>query len=287
MIDGSVDAAAPSPRAPASAFDAGSFGSHRDASDRSIADRPDGSSRSDTDGGSDADADLPTPPIGNPVHVWTEDSRAVEVTWFSFWDGGYQWVLDRAQLSAEQLELLGAIETVTPEGPCAADIAEVGLRVIDTPGTAREYYAMEQACGAFGGVQVDYGQLAALLETVSCLSAKGYDGSTLAAAAQIATGDGCRHGLFNAYEQTPTWWFLVDVERPGRQRVTIHGCGERQLGLELFDASGVFGLASTPAADVCPVLEHDFVEPGTYALRVEMTAGGSAGDFFLSVARVP
>jgi hypothetical protein len=84
-----------------------------------------------------------------------------------------------------------------------------------------------------------------------------------------------------------TWWFLVDVERSGGHRVALHRCSNRQLSLELFDESGASSLASTPASESCPALEHEFSEPGTYALRVEMTGGETAGDFFLSVDPLP
>ena len=232
----------------------------------------------------------PVAPRVTAVPVWTDDSVSVEIRWSS-WGEGYSFKRDRAQLSATQIALLGAIETFVGSGPCGADVDEVQLTIVRASGGVDEYYASADRCEDERRPTVDYQRVAALLATVHCLWARGYDGSALASAPHISVGDGCHHGLFSGHSQwgpTPEWWFLVDVPSAGQVRFAIERCGDRQLKIDLFDQTGLTAEASVqPTGSECTALVHDFPAAGTHALHVTKVAGTYIGDFFLSVERVP
>jgi hypothetical protein len=230
-------------------------------------------------------APVPPPPS---IPVWTAESTSVEISWFSFWAGGYRFTRERDQLSAAQLELLAAIRTIDVDGPCLADVDEVQLTITSNSGETETYGAIAHPCAFGSRTLVGYEEVAALLDTVDCLSAKGYEGGTLESAPHIVTGDGCHHGMFNAYTQVPEWWFILDVAVAGRYRIGVDLCADRQLQIDVLDETAASTLATvqTTSAD-CPTLEYDFPTAGSYALHVDMLGGDDAGDFYLHVDPVP
>ena len=154
-------------------------------------------------------------------------------------------------------------------------------------GASREYRATTHPCAEFGGLLVDYGQVAALLKTASCLPAKAPGTESLATAPHIAVGDGCSHGLFSPASRKE-YWLLVDVEDQGPHRFAVEHCPTCVLDLELFDESGRTVLAhAQPSEDESPVLDHEFEEAGTYALRIAPISSEILGDFYVSANRQP
>ena len=178
---------------------------------------------------------------GGPI--WTDDSESIEVEYFSYEEGSYLFTRDAEDLSPEQLRLVRAIRTIDPgDQGCAEDVPEVDLSVRGRSGASREYRATTHPCAEFGGLLVDYGQVAALLKTASCLPAKAPGTESLATAPHIAVGDGCSHGLFSPASRKE-YWLLVNVEDQGPHRFAVEHCAACVLDLELFDESGETMLA--------------------------------------------
>lgn len=225
------------------------------------------------------------PDITSESHIWNSSSDSIEVHWFSFWQGGAKFRKDQSELTAEELAIVETMTIITPTEECWSDSGEATVTVM-AAGSEHRYMANEYdgTCGREGRL-IDYEPVQALNDRAGCVSAKSYDGSTLATAPAIAVGDGCYHGLFNGSSTTPEWWFSLDVATGGSVEVAIDGCGDRDLELALLDATGTTTIASATTAleAPCPELTHTITEPGSYAIRVDMRAGTYAGDFFLRV----
>jgi hypothetical protein len=222
-----------------------------------------------------------------PPTLLTSESEAIEVAWFSFFDGGYRFARRLDQLRPEQLELAEAIHVVPPTCECGEDGPDMSVTV--TAGDAEQQFAANASngkCGRDASV-VDFRAMNALLATVQCWSAKGYDGRTADAAPSIAPDDGCWHGLFNAHNTSPEWWFNAQIPAAGEYRISLDACGDRSLDLDLFEDDTTTQLGSASGAGGCPLLTHSFESAGSYALRVQMVGGTYAGDFYLSLDSVP
>ena len=219
----------------------------------------------------------------NLVEIFTSESEAITVSWFNFFAGGYRFARKREQLSPEQLDLVEAIKVVSSTDDCWEDAAEVSV-VVTAGDTNRTYSANEYAgnCGR-DVTLVDFQAVSALLDTVQCLSAKGYDASSPEASPTIVPDDGCWHGLFNATGESPAWWFRLEIPAAGEYAISLDRCGKRELVLDLFESDAETELTSASSDGECPVLTHTFADAGSYALRVEMQSGTQAGDFFLSL----
>lgn len=214
--------------------------------------------------------------------IFTAESTAIEIDSFNFFRGGYGFARRRDQLSPRQLALVEAIEVISSTGACWTDSDEVGVTV--SAGESKRSFRANEHNGDCGSdvTLVDFGAVRAVLDTVHCLSAKGYDGTSPATAPTISTNDGCHHGLFSS-GAPDDWWFRVEVPTPDEYRVSFDNCRDRALLVELFSADAQARLASIDAADGCPTLSHPFVQAGVYLLHVRMQAGLQGGDFYLSV----
>ncbi|HEX2871296.1 MAG TPA: hypothetical protein VHP33_08570 [Polyangiaceae bacterium] len=222
-----------------------------------------------------------------PASLLAPDSESIEIGWFSFFDGGYRFKRRLDQLSPQQLALAQAIQIVPPTGACWQDAAEMSVTV--TAGDmVRELRANEYngTCGR-DVTLVDFEAVSALLDTVQCLPAKGYEHDTPEAAPSITPDDGCWHGLFNAHGSSPEWWFRTEIPDAGEYRIALEACGDRRLELELFEQDATTSVATATGTGECPVLAHTFAAGGSYALRVRMVGGSYAGDFFLSLESRP
>jgi hypothetical protein len=211
------------------------------------------------------------------------DSEAIAIEWFNFFAGGYRFERRLDQLSPKQLKLAEAIKVVPPTDECWADADGMSITVTSAD-TSREFFANAYT-GTCGNdlTLVDFEAVNALLDTVHCLSAKGYNGVSAETAASIVPDDGCRHGLFNATGATPEWWFRVAIPAAGEYQVSLDACGDRNLSVDLFEDDAATAVASTLGEGACPVLTHAFAAPGSYALRIKMLSGQRAGDFYLAI----
>ena len=220
---------------------------------------------------------------GSLAQIFTAESEAITIDWFNFWAGGYRFARKREQLTPKQLELVEAIKVVASTDDCWEDADEVS--VVVTSGDTSLTYSANKYAGSCGRdvTLVDFQTVSDLLDTVQCLSAKGYDGSSVEESPTIVPDDGCWHGLFNAHGDAPAWWFRVEVPAAGEYSILLDRCGNRDLRLDLFGSEAETELASASSDGACPALTHSFADPGSYALRVEMQSGTQAGDFFLSV----
>lgn len=235
--------------------------------------------------GSDCTAEGPNEALceDGPLAIITPKSEAIQVSWFNYFQGGYRFERRLDQLSPEQLELAQAIEVVPPTGDCWEDGAGISITV--TEGDTEHEFSANEYTGTCGRevTLVDYDAATALLGTVECLSAKGYDGETPDTAPSISADDGCFHGLFNATGASPQWWFRAEIPAAGEYRVVVADCGDRDIELELFEEDATTAVASTSGTGACPVLAHELTTAGSYMLQVRMLGGSQAGDFYLSL----
>jgi hypothetical protein len=131
-----------------------------------------------------------------------------------FWQGGTRFEKRREQLTAKEVALLADLKTLVSTGECWSDVGEAEVTVTGN-GSAQEYSANEYDGGCDRGVElVTYAPVIGLLESARCLTAKGYDGSSLATAGHVRADDGCYHGIFNATATTREWWFVLEVAEP-------------------------------------------------------------------------
>jgi hypothetical protein len=215
--------------------------------------------------------------------ILAAESEAIEIHGFNFFSGGHRFERRLDQLSPEQLALAEAIRVVPSTGDCWEDAIEMSIVV--TAGAAERAFVANEYTGTCGrdGTLVDFEAVSALLDTVECLPAQGYDGGSAETAPSIVPDDGCRHGLFNASGATPDWWFRMEIPAAGEYRISLDACGDRVLLLDLFEEDATTEVASTSGEGECPVLTHAFADAGSYALRVQMLSGVYAGDFFLAL----
>jgi hypothetical protein len=218
--------------------------------------------------------------------IWGAASDSIDITWFSFFGGGARFVKTREELTAEELAIVAGMATIPADDDiCVEDAGEA--RVVVYSNSVPDLYYASQYDGSCGRAVrlVAYEPVHALLELVGCKTAKAYDGSTLETAASITPNDGCYHGIFNSSDATPKWWFVLVVPTAGTLSVMLDSCGDRDLELTLFDETGETALATTTSAmnaagAECPELTLD-VEPGNYAVYVDMRGGTYAGDFYI------
>ncbi len=235
--------------------------------------------------GSDCTANGPSEPLcdDGPRSIVSAASEAIEIGWFNYFTGGYRFKRRIDQLSTEQRELAEAIRIAPPTGDCWEDATHLSIMVTDSD-TEHEFEANEftGTCGR-DVTLVDFEAATALLDTVDCLSAKGYDAESPETAPSITANDGCFHGLFNASGRNPEWWFRAEVPSAGEYDFVIDACGDRGIELELFEEDAATSLASSSPTSECPTLTHAFTSAGSYALRVRMVDGSAAGDFYLAL----
>lgn len=214
--------------------------------------------------------------------ILTAGSEALEIRWFNYWEGGYRFERRLDQLLPDQLALAEAIKIVPSTGECWEDAVEMSITV--TGAGTRRFGANEFAgtCG-HGGTLVNFGAVSALLDTVHCLPAKSYDAGSADTAPSIVADDGCWHGLFNGSSDTPEWWFRTEIPAAGEYQIALDACGNRALQIDVFEDDTTTKVASTSGEGECPVLTHAFTDAGSYALRVKMLSGTTAGDFYMAV----
>jgi hypothetical protein len=216
--------------------------------------------------------------------IWTDESDAIEVEWFSFWSGGYTLSLSRESMTDEQLRLVSEFRTSHYNCGCVADGAEVQV-TIHSAGRSEEYAAIsgDYTCDS-SQTYLSYPEVKTFLDTAGCLSAKGYTLEADAGPRVIHPGSGCGHGLFNS-GPSENWSFQVEVTEPGvPHQISVSRCLDRQLDLVLWDTSGNVELATaTGTGGECPSLTHTFEAAGSYQLEVIMNSGEYRGDFYLSV----
>jgi hypothetical protein len=220
---------------------------------------------------------------GNVESIFTPESDAIRIDWFNFFAGGYRFARRRDQLSPAQLDLVQAIAVVSSTDDCSEDGVEMSLTV--SAGDTTQAFSANEDTGTCGRdvTLVDFEAVSALLHTVHCLSSQGYDGTSVETAPTIVPDDGCWHGLFNFTGASPAWWFRIEIPAAGEYGISLDGCGDRALVVDLLESDATTELASASGNRDCPVLTHSFADAGTYTLRVQMQSGTQAGDFFLAL----
>lgn len=220
--------------------------------------------------------------------VWRPESTRIEIESFGFWDGGWKFEADRAQLTAAQLQALEGLRTIpTPSQTCPSDI--VGAEVTVYDGAAKRVLQVNQSDANCGdGDYLSYASYEPLKRELGCFGAGATrdlfpdDGDR--PSVTLTPSAGCLHGVFG----TPSGnriHFKVKVEDVSRPLVfEIRDCYS-DVSLHLLAPGGAeLATAHGSAGAVCARFEHTFAAAGTYDLHIDKAASESAGDFYLRVA---
>jgi hypothetical protein len=236
------------------------------------------------------DTDRTTPEsIGNPI--WTADSRSLDVTCGSFWEGSMRFVANRDELTAEQLAQLSNLRLVESAPTCLQDGRGCRILVTDADGQTSSYgsFQDDSVCGpdapqavvpfaAFDpfrrGLPCRYALPGQPVNTTPlgpdgrCFNGMfaSYGGATIALTLEVATAE------------TPRHIELDDCDQPGRAGA---------LAFTVLDADGATVLAtgSAPPAPgpnhTCVSATVTFPRAGQFPLNVTVAPAMLAGDFSL------
>lgn len=218
--------------------------------------------------------------------IWNADSVEIEVSHFSFFEGGYRWRKLASQFTSEQAQLVGELKLVEATESSIEDAPE-GKVIVTAENDARTEYrfAYEDTSGS-SQVLVEYAGVTALLGTVSCLSAKGYSGSDTEEPPKVAPDDGCLHGVFSSAAADDSWLYALEVEPGETYQVTVEDCRERELKLTVVGADDEVVASVSEELGTCPTLSFVAPETGPTLLRMEKFASNQAGDFYFSLRSV-
>jgi len=203
---------------------------------------------------------------------WTSSSQRISIQSFGPFRGLSGYERQRAELTAEQLALLDALEVFEPLDSCGTDQLGYSITIVDAAGGSHAYHATQwdQACDVTDPF-LSMASLKPFLATFSCVESR-FAGEQPA----IRPGDGCRHGLY------------MDGQGTGvRAELQIAAAGEVTLAteastafapqLKLLDVDGTTVLRSGGAS-----LTYAFAAAGTYFVEVSSSTA-THGDLLLRV----
>jgi hypothetical protein len=238
-----------------------------------------------------SEADTITSPI------WTEQSRAIDVNCFGFFDGSKRIRATRDQLSADQLGVLSNLTLIRPTAQCYSDTNACRVAITATDGTVATYTteALDDGCGKTDPV-IAYDSFTPFLQSIPCLSAKeglygtGDAGATIPS---IRPDARCYDGVFTLPPETVPR--LLVVEDPSIPRhLEFDACNDTRrspavihpqlLALDGTTPLPVVWVAVTtdPGADgTCYRADYTFPAAGSYVLSIGTDTGFTAGDFFV------
>jgi hypothetical protein len=121
----------------------------------------------------DSGAPDPSPDMVSTGPIWTDQSRAIDVSCFGFFEGSERIRATRDQLSDEQLRNLSALTLTAPRDQCPTDATACSVAITAANGSVVTYrsIALDGACGHPGQV-ITFESLVPFVQSVPCLSAK-------------------------------------------------------------------------------------------------------------------
>ncbi len=241
-------------------------------------------------GAPDASSDLVTTGV-----VWNDQSRAIDVGCFAFFEGSKRIRATRDQLTAEQLAILSNLVTTSPNNQCYEDTTACTVAITATDGTVATYRAEQFDSGCDQpGPMISFASLSPFLQAVPCLSAKqGLLGPADAGpiTPSVVPDAICWNGVFASPPQT-VQRLLVVADPSIPRHLELDSCNNQyrspaQVHPQLLAADGVTSLSvgttvTDPGPDqTCWRLDYTFAAAGTYQLDIGLDQGFEAGDFFL------
>jgi hypothetical protein len=204
---------------------------------------------------------------------WTDASETISLHAFGPFQGLSGYERDRARLTAEQLELLAALEVRAPAAACGTDQLGYWITITDSTGAAREYHATQydQECGESGPF-IAMSSLQPFLDTFACISSR----DPPPGVPVIHPGDGCRHGFYMDGRGTVARAAL-QVDAPGELSIAVEAGATFAPHLTLLDVDGATTLAEGSSS-----LTQAFAAAGTFVLEVAST-NDVHGDLLLQV----
>ncbi len=242
------------------------------------------------DASSDADVIAPGP-------VWTDQSRAVDVSCFSFFEGSVRIRATRDQLTADQLAILSGLTLIPPKDQCSPDTNACSVAISAADGTVATYTteATDSGCGSTAPV-IQYASFDRFLHSVPCLAAK---------QAVYETADGgmnippivpdvrCYNGVFAAPPH-PAQRLLVVDDASVPRHIELDSCNDTHRSPAVLHPQLLMPDGTTPLPvawvavptdagpdGTCYRADYTFAAAGAYLLRMDIDAGFTAGDFFL------
>jgi len=202
--------------------------------------------------------------------------------------GAMQFTATRDQLSAEQLQLLSAMQEVPdPRPTCPTGQMQCFMQIFYDEGAPENWYARPSDGTCYNIPNetervISYSTFDPFRQTLGCWYSRQLTDAVNAAAG----GDGvlpvlepsaiCQHGLVVAAGATMT--VGVDVPAAGGRQMRLHFCNQvadaGRPDLQLRDSTGANILArgavpgDTGTTGDCQAIEYDFSSPGTYLLRL-------------------
>ncbi len=207
-----------------------------------------------------------------PETPWTSTSQRITIQSFGVWQGLSGYERYRADLTAEQLALLDALEPREPNASCGMDQTGYDITIVDGTGATHAYHATQsdQDCDEVAA-SISMASLKPFLDTFSCIESR-FAGVQPA----IQPGDGCRHGFFMDGKGTSERAEL-QVAAAGELTLAAEAAAEFAPQLKLLDVDGTTVLRS--GADS---LTYHFPAAGTYFVEVSSTTA-QHGDLLLRV----
>lgn len=211
---------------------------------------------------------------------WDERSQRVELRCFGFFEGTMRFRADRAQLSAEQLQLLEGLRFGPPGATCLADGMSCDVAITSDRGEVTHFDTVQgdSPCNRLEP-GLAYASFQPLLDQIDCKF-------SLQSKNPLFPSEGCLQG-FSATGTVRQQLMLADAKRS--YHVELEQCSSRmrpdQYTLELYGADPSVPLAvGKPIADpdmrgACLAFDVE-VETATLAELVITTPSGY--DFYLS-----
>lgn len=207
---------------------------------------------------------------------WAAQSRQVELTCGSFFEGSERFRATRDQLSAEQLALLGNLKIADANTKCEEDGFGCTLRITDDSGGQQSYVVdQDDAFCESHDIPLEYSSVDPFLKTVDCRMSK-------APADTVGPDARCFQGLF--FTGQPFTEQLQVTDPAHTYHVEIDQCSDPsragKVSVQLFDASqnliGTGTPPSTPGPDgTC--LQLDVTVPSAQTISMVVTPSSDFG----------
>jgi len=212
--------------------------------------------------------------------LWTSESASILVTSWGAMNGMYwTFAATRAELSAEQLELLAGLELIEPTlPPASCDLPSFTVRITDEDGIAVSYSVTDPSCT--DEPLISAASFRPFQETLGC---DPFPAELFTLELEYADPVGpsrCQYQFYPGRFLGEPAWSLLRIPAPGTCRITTLGL---EIDLVLYDptATQVLASATTPGGeDAAYALDQDFTAAGDYpvsfqAVDPEETTPGS------------
>jgi hypothetical protein len=240
--------------------------------------------------GETPDIDVPDPSRGA---IWTDQSRAIDVSCYAYFPGGSRIRATRDQLSPEQLDMLAAMRLESPASQCFTDGSYCYIAVTAADGSMANYVSDASGACKQTALNVPSLPLGQFLLTLPCKFANEAVETTAdggVTPSSIVPDARCFNGVLAS---APNATRLLVVDDPGIPRhLELDTCNGPNLSpaqvhpqLLALDGQTVLSEGTTvtdPGFDgTCWVLDYTFLATGRYPLSIGLDQGYPSTDLYL------